>query len=416
MRLLYFAAHQAWPLTSGNRLRDYHLAQELAKRASVTFVEMCRPGEKPSSPPSNCRFVEIISLKKGFGYTPGKIFRGLIGPVPLTVLNYTQSRSAAQLAGLLARRRFDTVQIEGVHLSNYLPVIQAAPNRPAILVDWHNIESELVWQYLENTSFWPKRLMARRTARLLERIEMMMLERWKTHSVASERERQKLLSWCPSAHVNAIPNGVDTHFFSAAQISEIGRNNYAPVSKPSILFVGSMDYHANIEGVTSFTREIWPEIAEKHPELEFIIVGRHPSPEVRALASERIRVTGTVEDVRPFYASATAVVVPLRVGSGTRLKILEAMAAGVPVVSTRLGAEGIDATHGIHLLLADDRAEMVAAINQIVSSPPIRSRLVLAARDLVVNHYDWALIGEELYHIHCELAQTSVRVPRTSSI
>jgi polysaccharide biosynthesis protein PslH len=406
MRLLYFAAHQMWPLTSGNRLRDYHLARELAKRASVTFVEMCGPGEEPSSPPNNCDFDEIISLKKGVGYTPGKIVRGLAGPTPLTALNYFQTQSASQLANLLARGRFDTVQIQGVHISSYLPVIQAASNCPALLVDWHNIESELMWRYSEKTSFWPKRIVARRTAMLLRRTEMGMLERGKTHTVASERERQKLLDWCPSAHVHVIPNGVDTNFFSAAQISEMRRNTQALVPKPSILFVGSMDYHANIEGVIWFTREIWPEIAEKHRELEFMIVGRHPSRAVRALASERIRVTGTVEDVRPFYASAVAVVVPLRVGSGTRLKILEAMAAGVPVVSTRLGAEGIDATHDIHLLLADNHNEMVATINQIASSSPLRSRLVLAARELVVNRYDWASIGEKLYHLHFELAQT----------
>jgi sugar transferase (PEP-CTERM/EpsH1 system associated) len=405
MRLLYFAAHQAWPLTSGNRLRDYHLARELAKRVSVTFVEMCRPSEGPSSPPSDCGFDEIISLKKGIAYTPGKIVRGLAGPAPLTALNYFQTRSACQLADLLTRRRFDTVQIEGVHLSNYLPVIRATPNRPAILIDWHNIESELMAQYFEKASFWPKRILANRTATLLRRTERMLLERFEMHTVASEHERQKLLGRHRSARVNVIPNGVDIHFYSAAQIAESRRNNQAPEPKQSILFVGSMDYHANIEGVTWFTREVWPEIAEMHPELQFIIVGRHPSREVRELASDRIRVTGTVEDVRPLYASAAAVVVPLRVGSGTRLKILEAMAAGVPVVSTRLGAEGIDAIHDVHLLLADDRAEMVAAINQIVSSPPIRSRLVLAARELVVDRYDWALIGEGLYRIHCELAQ-----------
>lgn len=403
MRLLYFAAHQMWPLTSGNRLRDYCLARELAKRASVTFVEMCHPGEKPSGPLSNCVFDEIISLKKGVSYTPGKIVRGLVGPTPLTVLNYFQTQSASLLANLLARRRFDTVQIEGVHLSNYLPVIQAAPKRPAILIDWQNIESELMWRYSESTSFWPKRILARRTAMLLQRTEMMLLERWEMHTVVSERERRKLLGRCPSAHVHVIPNGVDTNFFSTSQISEMRRNTQAPIPKPSILFVGSMDYHANIDGVTWFGREIWPEIAKRHPELEFVIAGRHPSKAVQALASERIRVTGTVEDVRPFYASALAVVVPLRVGSGTRLKILEAMAAGVPVVSTRLGAEGIDAIPNVHLLLADDRAGMVAAIDQTTSSP-LRTRLALAARDFVVNHYDWSFVGEKLYQLHRELA------------
>jgi polysaccharide biosynthesis protein PslH len=405
MRLLYFSAHQVWPLTSGNRLRDYHLARQLAKRASVTFVEMCHPGEQPSSPPSDCGFEEIISLKKGVGYTPLKIFRGIVGPVPLTVLNYFQTRSALQLANVLTRGRFSTVQIEGSQLSKYVSVINAAPNRPPIVVDWHNIESELIWRYSENTSLWPKKMLARRTSILLQRTEMMLLERCEAHTVVSERERQKLLGRCPCAHVYVIPNGVDTHFFSAAQISEIRRNTQVPIPKRNILFVGSMDYHANIDAVTWFAKEVWPEISRRHPELEFVIAGRHPSLAVRALASEQIRVTGTVEDVRPFYAAAVTVVVPLRVAGGTRLKILEAMAAGVPVVSTRLGAEGIDATHDVDLLLADRSAEIISAIEQILGSAETSSRLIRAARDLVVRRYDWATLGDELYHIHRNLIE-----------
>jgi sugar transferase (PEP-CTERM/EpsH1 system associated) len=416
MRTLYFAAHQMWPLSSGNRLRDYHLARGLAKYASVTFVEMCHPGELPSSPPCGSKFDEIISLKKGVGYTPWNIARGLAGPTPLTVLNYFQTEMAFQLSEILARHRYDTVQMEGVHLSNYLPQIQAAPGHPAIVVDWHNVESDLMWQYCGKATFWPKRMLARRTAILLERQENMLLEKCKAHTVVSEHDRQKLLERCPSARVNVIPNGVDAHSFSAAEVSMLTNNIHSVTSKPSILFVGSMDYHANIEGVIWFAQEIWPEIAEKHPELEFVIVGRRPSRSVRALASERIRVTGTVDDVRPFYRSALTVVVPLRVGSGTRLKILEAMAAGVPVVSTRLGAEGIDAVSDIHLIIGDTRDEMIAAINKMVSSPLMRDRLASAARGLVVNRYDWGLIAEELYCIHRELTQTSPGSSGTNNI
>lgn len=401
MRLLYFAAHQAWPLTSGNRLRDYHLARELAKRALVTFVEMCHPGEEPSSPPGDCGFEELIGLKKAVGYTPDKILRGMTGPTPLTALNYFTPQSASRLANLLANRQFSAVQIEGVHLSRYLRVIQAVVKRSAILVDWHNIESELMWRYSENGSIWAKRMVARRTAALLEKAENVLLDGCSVHTVASERERLKLLARNPSPDIRVIPNGVDTDLFSPAKIAEIRENTEVSAVKRHILFVGSMDYHANVDAVGWFVREIWPEIAQRHAELEFIIAGRNPAPAVRELASSRIRITGTVQDVRPFYASAAAVVVPLRVASGTRLKILEAMAAGVPVVSTRLGAEGIDVTQNVHLLLADTNAEIISALDWIVTSTETSSRLASAARNLVVQRYDWATIGGELYRIHC---------------
>jgi sugar transferase (PEP-CTERM/EpsH1 system associated) len=407
MRLLYLAAHQTWPLTSGNRLRDYYLARELAKRASVTYVEMYHSGEGPSRAPSDSGFEETISVRKGTGYTPDKIVRGIVGPIPLTVLNYFRSRSASQLANLLRRRRFDTVQLEGVQLSNYLRVIQAVPDPAAILVDWHNIESELMWRYSENESMWAKRMVARRTAALLQRTEKALLEGCRAHTVVSERERKKLLSRSPSANLHVIPNGVDTDFFSPNTIAQLQDNARGGVPRRSILFVGSMDYHANIDAALWFAREVWPTIAQKYPELELNIVGRHPTSAVQRLASERVRISGTVEDVRPFYASSIAVVVPLRVGSGTRLKILEAMAAGVPVVSTSLGAEGLDATHDVHLLVANTEREIIAALDRILGSAETSARLTGAARDLVVRLYDWTAVGEQLYGIHSNLVRSS---------
>jgi polysaccharide biosynthesis protein PslH len=409
MRLLYFAAHQAWPLTSGNRLRDYHQARELAKRGPVTFVEMCHPGEEPSSVPSGSGFEEVVSLRKGAGYTAGKIVRGMAGSTPLTALNYFEPQAEAQLAKLLASREFSTVQLEGVHLSGYLRVIQTAVHRSAILVDWHNIESELMWRYSENEPLWPKRMVAKRTAALLERTEATLLGQCGAHTVASDREKDQLLARNPSANVHVVPNGIDTSYFSPDELADIRGNDAAPASKRCILFVGSMDYHANVDAAIWFAREMWPAIAQKHPELEFLIVGRNPPPALRELASSRVRVTGTVQDVRPFYACAAAAVVPLRVGSGTRLKILEAMAAGVPVVSTRLGAEGIDSTNDVHLLLAEGGSDFVAAVDRVVASPETSSRLTKAARELVIRLYDWHRVGEELSRIHDSLRVTAAR-------
>jgi polysaccharide biosynthesis protein PslH len=409
MRLLYFAAHQAWPLTSGNRLRDYHQARELAKRGPVTFVEMCHPGEESSSVPSDSGFEEVVSLRKGAGYTPAKIVRGMAGSTPLTALNYFEPVAEAQLAKLLARSQFSTVQLEGVHLSGYLPVIQKAVHRSAIVVDWHNIESELMWRYSENEPLWPKRVVAKRTAALLEKTEAALLDECGAHTVASDRERDQLLARNPSANVHVVPNGIDTAYFSPEELAGIQENTPGPTMKRCILFVGSMDYHANADAAIWFAREMWPQIAQKHPELEFLIVGRNPPPAVRELASGRVRVTGTVPDVRPFYARAAAAVVPLRVGSGTRLKILEAMAAGVPVVSTQLGAEGIDGKHGVHLLLAQGGADFVAAVDRVVASPEAAFSLIKAAREMVIRLYDWHRVGEELSRIHDSLRLIAAR-------
>jgi glycosyltransferase involved in cell wall biosynthesis len=412
IRILYFAAHQLWPANTGARLRDYHLARQLAARSSVTFVQMCQVGEAQHVPPDDSGFTQIVTLTKGRTYTPSKILRGLVGPTPITVLNCWSLRSASQLADVLQSKQFDTVQMEGVHLINYLPIVREACGYPSIVVDWHNVESELMSRYAKLTDNWAKKIAAKRSAKLIERAENLLLDTCTTHTVTSERERQELLARRPGANIQVIPNGIDTGFYTSEAISEAARRSNLAHTKPTILFVGSMDYHANADAVTWFSRVAWPEIARNHPDMYFMIVGRDPTPEVRALASDRIHVTGIVDDVRSFYASALAVVVPLRSGSGTRVKILEAMAAGVPVVSTRLGAEGIEVEDGVHLLLADNGQEIAAAISRVASSVESRVRLSQAGRALVRGLYDWTHIGKQLYKIHSDLVQS--RAPSAS--
>jgi glycosyltransferase involved in cell wall biosynthesis len=369
-------------------------------------MEMSQAAEEQHAAPDDSRIARIVTLNKSRTYSPTKIFRGLIGPIPITVLNCWSSRAASQLADVLRSYQFDTIQVEGVLLIEYLPIIRKAQGCPAVIVDWHNIESEMMWRYAKTTGNWLKRIAARRTAKLIERAEDLLLDNHVTHTVTSERERQKLLARRPGANIHVIPNGVNTSYYTARTISEVTRHRGQADSKPTILFVGSMDYHANVDAVTWFSRVSWPQIAVNHPDMQFMIVGRNPRPEVRALASDRIHVTGTVDDVRPFYARAVAVVVPLRSGSGTRVKILEAMAAGVPVVSTRLGAEGLEVEDGAHLLLADSGQEITSAVNRVASSTELQVRLSQAGRALVCGVYDWTIIGEKLYGIHERLSQS----------
>jgi len=303
--------------------------------------------------------------------------------------------------------------MEGIHLIKYLPMLRAAPGPPAIVVDWHNIESEIMLRYANLTENWPKKIVAMRTAKLIQRAENQLLDACTTHTVPSERERQELLARRPRANIAVIPNGIDTSSYTPEAISKVSRQSGFGESKPNILFVGSMDYHANVDAVSWFLRAAWPQIARNHPDMHFMIVGRDPPPFVRALASDRIHVTGTVDDVRPFYASALAVVAPIRSGSGTRIKILEAMAAGVPVVATRLGAEGLAVEDGVHLLLADDGQEIALAVARLASSFETRIRLSRAGRALVSRAYDWTTIGTQLYRIHADLVRS--RTPSPSS-
>jgi polysaccharide biosynthesis protein PslH len=406
IKSLFFVPQQLWPANTGARLRNLQLARQLALQCSVTVAEL-RPAEEDQNvSPDDFGFSRILTLPKSSTYTASKIARGLVGPTAVTILNCWSAEAASELVGLFRSCKFDTAQIEGVHLLKYLPLIRRESAHSGIIIDWHNIESEVMWRYAKTTTNWAKKIVANRTATLIERAENDLLDACATHTVTSERERQKLLSRRPRANIQVIPNGIDTNFYTDEKLAETRRQSGHDSAKKTILFVGSMDYHANIDAVTWFSREIWPEIARNHPDIQFTIVGRNPAPQIRALASDRMHVTGTVNDVRPFYASALAAVVPLRSGSGTRVKILEAMAAGVPVVSTRLGAEGIDVEDGVHLLLADSARDIAAAVGDLVASPESRVRLTRVARNLVSRFYDWSTIGEQLYKIHADIARS----------
>ncbi len=423
-RILYFAPNECWPRNTGAKLRNYYLAREMARNARLSYLCFSEGYAAPVADPAAksytdepadslenvCEQVSIVLRERG--YTLSKMIRGALGRTPLTVLNYTTNAMARELERLLYKQDFDIVQVEGHHLASYVPIIRSARSRPVMVCDWHNIDSEVMRRYSEHAPSALHRLYAKVTARSIAAMERRLLNEFDAHIVVSERDREHLRELAPDARVFVIDNGVDVNHHSEKNIEEAHRSwissrhlseEYAG-KRNRIVFVGSMDYHANIDACAHFAREVWPEARRQNPDLVFTIVGRKPAESIRALAGlPGIEVTGTVEDVRPFYREALAAVVPLRVGGGSRLKILESMAAGVPVISTRLGAEGIRATDGEDILMAETPKEFCRAISAVSENDLLRQRLARAARSFVSARYDWSALGSSLLNLHARL-------------
>jgi glycosyltransferase involved in cell wall biosynthesis len=337
----------------------------------------------------------------------------------VSVLNYTSGEMKNALAELPDARGFDLVHLDSIHMLRYAEQL----GRAKVVYNWHNIESELMRRYGQTIPSAARRLYASHTAKKLEALERHILASAFGHIVCSEREREQLQRLAPKARIAVVENGVDTlHFAGNGGAPEKG----ALETKNRIVYVGKMDYHPNVEAVTEFVRDIWPTIHERMPSLKLCIVGADPPPVVTALReTPGVEVTGTVPDVSPYYRGSLASIVPLRTGGGTRLKILEAMAAGTPVISTEVGAEGLAVTPGRDILIVDAPSEELAPVAQasslrgqvgdlphsvpasaeawldhltlLAGSPERRAQITAAGLDLVRSRYDWARLGQQLW-------------------
>jgi glycosyltransferase involved in cell wall biosynthesis len=220
--------------------------------------------------------------------------------------------------------------------------------------------------------------------------------------VCSADDRTRLAAISPAAAIDVVPNGIDVDAFTPDD---------RIASDGSLAFVGTMDYHANVTGALHFVEHILPVVRRRHPRVITYIIGKSPTDEIRALASDTVRVTGAVPDVRPFLNRAAVSVVPLLVGGGTRLKILESMAMGKAIVSTSIGCEGIDARHGETIFLEDDPESFGARVSELLEHPAEAKRLGVRARAFVDAQFRWSSIVEIIASAYraCLARKTSVQ-------
>lgn len=386
MNLLFLTPQLPFPTHQGTTLRTFNLLKQIAPHHRTTLLTFGTSAELESAQPliELCKRIEIVtpphrSLLR-------RAFTTLTSALPDMGLRLESKEMHALIKDVLSQGEFDWIQIEGIEMARYYAESVAA--RARVVFDDHNAEYMLQRSAFESDVRSPVRWLGALYS-LIQWRKLVRFERkvcMEVDSVVavsrSDDKALRALDSCITPII--IPNGVDTDFY-----------HYAPEDTNSslLVFTGKMDFRPNIDAMLWFCRDILPILRKTFPDVRLKIVGQKPSYRVSSLAQNQgVVVTGAVEDVRPFISEAAVYVVPLRMGSGTRLKILEAMAMGKAIVSTRRGAEGIECLDGRELILADTPDEFATSIGTLLQSEARRKELGGNARRLVEEKYEWKQI------------------------
>ena len=387
MRILWVKADKLLPVENGGNIRTYHILRHLSARHELTFYSYYGGGKDlayerelqqrlPGAVAVCTGKRELSGIVRGLDY-----LAHLNSQPPYAVSRFASFKVQDQLRTWFRERRFD------VAVCDFLDAAVNFPGRlniPCVLFQ-HNVESE-IWRRHAATAGHPvKKAMYKMEFGKMERYEKIVVRKFHHVVAVSESDRGLMTQWVDGDRVTVVPTGVDlAEFRPAPEAAESG---------PVVTFVGAMDWEPNVDGVEYFASEIWPAIKADVPEARLRIVGRNPDRRVKKWASESIEVTGRVPSVVEYLHQSAVVIVPLRIGGGTRLKIYEAMATGKAVVSTTIGAEGLEVHHGRDIMLADDPGSFAQAVIMLLRDRELRGRYERAAAETAAR-YDWPAIGE----------------------
>jgi sugar transferase (PEP-CTERM/EpsH1 system associated) len=403
LKILWIKADKILPVHSGGNIRSYHILRHLARDNELTFFSYYDGQPDPHYEQElKQQFPEAVCLWSGKPRVSG-IKRGLdyISRLPLAapyaVSRFASSRVQQRLNICIRERDFDIVVCDFLDAAINLPARLPMPT----LLFQHNVETEIWRRHAATASTWPSKLVYRLEFAKMLAYERSMVRKFQRVIAVSEHDRQLMSAWGDPSRITVVPTGVD--------LQQYQPDWSADASEPLVLFVGAMDWEPNVDAVEYFSREIWPSVLNKVPGARFRIVGRNPGNRVRKLESPSIQVTGSVTSVADYLRAAAVVVVPLRIGGGTRLKIYEAMAMGKAVVSTSVGAEGLDVHNGRDVVLADVTDRFADAVSKFLHDRALRNAFEHAAAALA-SQYDWSNIAGRFLRV---LEQTANVPPST---
>jgi polysaccharide biosynthesis protein PslH len=408
MKLLVFYPYAPWPLDRGTYQRTFHLLKALAKHHEVDFVALIDKSEgleglneKKAVFEEFCNDVEFIP----FDHPPWqKLFpQRLLNPLPANVQHWQQPHITEAINRRLTPGRYDLVHIVDLVLVPYvLPHVHHTP----YVVDRSRVDLQfqLMVYKTQQLSFRDKLLKWENFAKLLC-YERKMAATTKLEVVCGPDDEVFIHQHISKkAPVLVVANGVDLDYFHPASAPDVRAD------LPTVIFCGAMDYKPNTDALEWFFDGIHDRLRSLVPDVRILIVGKNPIDEVKAYASRPgVTVTGSVPDVRPYYRQSWLQMVPLRIGGGTRLKIVESLAIGTPVVSTTIGAQGLDLKHDDNILLADDPESFAREIARGLTDPALRQKIEDAGIATANQRFGWPAIGAQLSaHYHTLLSPSSI--------
>jgi sugar transferase (PEP-CTERM/EpsH1 system associated) len=393
MKLLILTPQLPYPPHQGTTIRNFNIIQCLAERHDISLLSFGTPGERAGAKPlqAACRRIEIVSYPTRS--TARRALTTFTSPLPDMALRLKSEAMHSKFQELLQHESFDLVQIEGIEMARYWTMSRAAKSmagKPKLVFDDHNAEYVLQRTAFESDARdvrrWHGALYSFIQWKKLTRFERDICEMADAVVACSPTDANAITALTGDASkTQTIPNGVDTtHFVPSDRVCA------KPLAEVAMVFAGKMDFRPNIDAMSWFCGEILPAIRVEVPLAHIVIVGQKPSSRIVALGKqEGVSVTGWVPDTRPYISDGAVYVVPLRMGSGTRLKVLEAMAMGKAIVSTSRGVEGIDVTREREVVIADSPSEFASAVVGLLRDPQRRQELGCAARALAEAKYDW---------------------------
>ncbi len=397
MKILVLAPQWPDPPRQGAAIRNMHILLYLAQKHEVALLTFLPQGEVDRSRlDALCSFTEALPLP---ARSTARRLKALISsPLPDMAWRLHSQAMQQRVRDLCIRKTFDAIHIEGIEMGPYglLAKKWQSGAGPQLVYDAHNAEY-LLQRRAFTTDLAEPRTLARALYSLVQWRRLRSFER--RLCLASERvlavspadatalARQALHL---SHRITLLPNGVDPAYWSREALFD---EDDAPLKADTLVFDGSMDFRPNVDAVIWFVQEVWPRVKARRPQAEFYIVGRNPLPAVEALGNlPGITVTGAVLDTRPWVARATVYVVPMRMGGGVRLKVLQAMAMGCAIVSTPMGAEGIEVSHNREMVLARSASDFVQSVLLLLANAPRRATLGRAAQQLAMSRYAWDVL------------------------